>query len=242
MQTKFSANYKILSSMCDSTAKLGIPQCVSLFMDLATIHAEQLKVDAITLAEKNLAWVASKTKLKILKMPPMNTNVEVATWPEKPDRLRFNRCYTVTEKGENLVLGKTEWIVIEKDSGRPQRAEGIYPDDAEFFDALENFEPFTRMDVDFANSTIIDCYTVKSTDIDLYGHMNNAAYVRALFSLFSTKELESMKIKGFEIAYRIPCFEGEMLRVVTKETQAGLLVAMVKENGKSAATAIFETE
>ncbi|MBE6732596.1 MAG: hypothetical protein E7561_01180 [Ruminococcaceae bacterium] len=242
MQPKFSTDYKILSSMCDSTAKLGIPQCISLFMDLATIHAEQLKVDAFTLGEKNLAWVATKTKLKIFKMPYMNSQVKLSTWPEKPEKIRFNRYYTVNLENELLVAGKTEWAVIDKASGRPQKADNVYPQNLEFLAGLEEIEPFVRVNSDFADGYILDCYTVKSTDIDLYGHMNNAAYVRALFSLFSTKELEEMGITGFEIAYRIPCFEGEMLRIVTKKTDNRLLVAMIKEDGNAAATAIIETK
>ena len=240
MQSKFSTDYKILSSMCDHTAKLGVPQCVSLFMDLATIHAEQLKVDAITLGEKNLAWVAAKTKVKIHKMPAMNCEVKLATWPEKPERIRFNRYYTINSEEELLVSGKTEWAVIDKTNGRPQKAEDVYPQNLDFLAPLEEIEPFVRINSDFADGYILDCYTVKSTDIDLYGHMNNAAYVRALFSLFSCKELEDMNIKGFEIAYKAPCFEGEMLRIVTKRQETNLLIAMLKEDGKPATTAIIE--
>lgn len=54
-------------------------------------------------------------------------------------------------------------------------------------------------------------YTVCSTDIDLGGHMNNAAYVRALAGAFSCDEWQKLNIRELEIAFRAPCYEGDTL-------------------------------
>ena len=47
--------------------------------------------------------------------------------------------------------------------------------------------------------------------------MNNAAYVRAIFSLFSSKELKAMRVKEMEIIYRTPCFEGDTLTLKARQ-------------------------
>ena len=44
MTNKLEKTFAIVPSQCDSTARLGIPNAFSLFMDIATEHADQLGI------------------------------------------------------------------------------------------------------------------------------------------------------------------------------------------------------
>ncbi len=54
--------------------------------------------------------------------------------------------------------------------------------------------------------------------------MNNAAYLRAMFSIFSNEELKSMKIHSIDAQFRSPCFEGDELLWRRTRTPTGLHV------------------
>ena len=153
----------------------------------------------------------------------------------KPERIRFNRHYKIKSNNELLIAGKTEWAVIDKESGRPQKAEGIYPTELEYCDEQPIAEAFSKIDTDFENAQLLGSYKVISTDIDLYGHMNNVAYVRAIMGMFSSKELQEMQIKSFEINYRIPCFEGEILNVYKRNLDNGIEIGMINAEQKISA-------
>ena len=45
MENRYTQEFAVLPSVCDSSARLGVPDTFALFMDLAAIHAEQLEFD-----------------------------------------------------------------------------------------------------------------------------------------------------------------------------------------------------
>ena len=59
--------------------------------------------------------------------------------------------------------------------------------------------------------------------------MNNAAYVRALFSIFTTSELDEMKITDCEVCYKHSCYEGDVLTFYKREREDA--IEMIGKNG-----------
>lgn len=220
MQNRYTQEYAVLPSVCDSGACLGIPDTFALFMDLAAIHAEELAFDTPRLMKRGLFWLTVRTRVRFLRRPKLAERVTLATWPEQPGKLRTDRDYTITQNGGLLVAGKTEWTILEMDSGRLHPMTGIFPSGFTFYPDSVWAEPFTRMKDEpldeFAR------YTVRSTDIDLGGHMNNAAYLRALAGLFADRDWQGMSIRELEIAFRAPCYEGDTL-VWQKREDGGVL-------------------
>ena len=209
MENRYTQEFAVLPSVCDSSARLGVPDTFALFMDLAAIHAEQLEFDTPRLMKQDLFWLTVRTRVRFFRRPKLAERVTLATWPEAPSKLRTDRDYSITRGGELLVAGKTEWTILEMDSGKLHPMAGMFAPDFTFYPDTVWEEPFTRMKdeplEEFAR------YTVRSTDIDLGGHMNNAAYLRALAGTFSTEQWQGMNIRELEIAFRSPCYEGDML-------------------------------
>lgn len=229
----------VLPSLCDNTAKLSIPSIFSVFMDIASEHAQIIEVGSDKLNQKNLFWLTVKTKIIIHKLPEMMKKTEVATWPEAPERIRTNRYYTLSNEDGILVEGKSEWAIIGTEDGKLHRIDEIFPSDIEFYEKKVCETPFERMADDFHEYGEKCKYTVKSTDIDLGQHMNNAAYIRAIFGAFSCKEIEEANISEAEIHFKQPCFENEVLSVRIRKDGNRTYIGMIKENGKAAVIARF---
>ncbi|MBQ8860319.1 MAG: hypothetical protein IJ015_03155 [Ruminococcus sp.] len=235
MANKLEREILVPLSHCDNMSKLSVPSMFSLFMDIATDHAEQLHLSAKDLGE-NLFWLAVKTKIKINKRPCMTEKVTLATWPEKAVRVRANRHYTISDENEVLVAGKTEWAVINTETGRLQRLNDIYGEDFSFCEDVSTDEVYARVSDDFSDASVLGEYTIRSTDIDVGQHMNNAFYIRALFSLFSTKELREREITEIDISYKAQSFEGETLTVKVREIGNAFEYGMIKPDNTIAAT------
>ena len=231
MENRYTQEFAVLPSVCDSSARLGIPDTFALFMDLAAIHAEHLEFDTPRLMKQGLFWLTVRTRVRFFRRPKMAERVTLATWPEPPDKLRTDRDYTITQNGELLVAGKTEWTILEMDSGMLHPMAGIFAPDFTFQPDTVWEEPFTRMKDEpldeFAH------YTVRSTDIDLGGHMNNAAYLRALAGLFPGKDWQGMNIRELEIAFRSPCYEGNTLIWQKRENGNELSLRAALPDGKT---------
>ena len=105
MQNFYERDLTILPSMCDATAKLGIPNAFALFMDLATEHAEILGVGMNGLMKQGLFWLTVRTRIRFSDRPAMTEKVRLRTWPEAPERSRCNRDYAILRGDEIIVSG-----------------------------------------------------------------------------------------------------------------------------------------
>lgn len=218
-------------SRCDFEGVLGIPETFSLMMDLATEHAQSIDLGVGTLGKKHLFWLAVRTRVHFLKRPKLEEKVVLSTWPEQPQRLRNNRSYLIEKDGERLVEGKTEWAILDTETNRLVKGEDVYPEGLVYEPDSVFDDPFERVRDSFEESEKFAEYTVRSTDIDLGGHMNNSAYLRALFSVFSTAERKAMEIRGVDVRFVAPAFEGETLSIYRHMNIEKTEYCMKKQDG-----------
>ena len=191
-------------SLCDHTARLSFYGAAAQCMDIAAEHADQLDMGSHALRMKNKFWLAVRTKIRFTRRPELTERVTLSTWPQVPGRARCVRQYAVEADGERIMCGKTEWAMLDLVSGKLCDVSAVYGEGAEFCDDEGCTEAFCRIAEDFSGDECIGRYTVSSGDIDLGHHMNNAAYVRALFGAFSCEQLDAMAVKEAEFIYRAP--------------------------------------
>lgn len=242
MKAIMNKKYTVPTSLCDNTGKLSLTGIFTVFIDLACEHAPLLGLGAYHLAQKDLFWVAVKTKIKINKRPEMLEELDATTWPEAPGRIRCNRYYTLKQGNTLLCEGKTEWAMISPTTGRPARISEVYPENIEHFEQKVCDEPFAKIDEDFSGCEVLAEYKVKSTDIDIGQHMNNIAYLRALFGSFSCDELNKLDIGEVDISYRLQCYEGEILTLKQRKDGNDIEIGFVNKDGKTAATAKLKSK
>ena len=222
MESICTKEFTVVLSQCDFSARLGVAQTVDLVMDLAGEHAEALGNGVPGMRERGLFWVAVKTKLRFYRRPVLGERCTVSTWPEQPGRMRCNRDYLLRAGDEVLAAGKTEWTILDGNTGglHPMR-DGVYAPDQVFSPERALDEPFHRFLGEFPDPPFAE-YRVKSTDVDLVGHMNNVAYVRMLAGLWSVREREAMALRELELHYRTDCHEGDTLLLRRRAAEDGM--------------------
>ena len=235
MKNKMQRDIFVPLSHCDNESKLSVPFMFNLFMDIATDHANELHLSSKDLGE-DMFWLATRTKIIVNRRPQMSEKVTLATWPQKAVRVRANRHYTISDSEGVAVLGKTEWAVINTATGKLQRLNDIYGEDFEFCEDVSCEESYARISDNFDEAEVFAQYKICSNDIDIGQHMNNAAYIRALFSLFSTKELNDSNVKEIDITYKNQSYEGESLTIKVRKTDDGAFeYGMIKPDNTVAA-------
>lgn len=235
MECKLEKAISIGLSMCDNTGRMAIPHIFSLFMDLAAEHGDSIGVGMNTLSQKGLFWLTVKTKVRIYHRPALLDTVTAVTWPESPGRIRCDRSYELRSGDELLAAGKTEWAMLETATGRLARIADAYPPSIEHCPRTACEGVYAKIPDDFTACPEIGRYTVRSTDIDLGQHMNNAAYIHALFGALSCQEQADMDICEADILFRNSCYEGDHLSIRRRETAGGLEFGILKEDGSTAA-------
>ena len=221
MQQVFERDFMIPPSACDASGRLSYPGAFAVFMDLATEHAERLGVGLSAMRKKDRFWLTVKTKIVYYERPAISERVRLLTWPEKPGPLRFNRSYELRRGNALLLAGRTEWAVLNTVTGALAPSADIMPEGMVYERASALAESYARIPPRFEGEPFASC-RVRSTDIDLGGHMNNAAYPRALFGVLSSEEIAARKIRSIDLIFRAPCFEGEELEITRRE-EGGVL-------------------
>ena len=236
MAVVLEKQYRIPVSQSDNRLKLSIPGTFAVFMDLASEHGADIGLGMDTLAKHGLIWLAVKTKVIFHRRPDMFSTVTVATWPGEPGRARCDRYYTLKDGEELLIEAKNEWAMLEPATGRLRRITDAYPPDLKHSDAKVCDVPYHKVSEDFSDCEKMGTYTVTSGDIDSSQHMNNVAYIRAVFGAMTCDEIESLDIKEVEISYRVQCYEGETLTLMKRTRENCFDIGVIKEDGKTAAT------
>ena len=239
MENTLKRNMLVYPGICDYSGDLGVPDTFGICMDLAAEHANSLGIGMWDLAARHFFWLTVKTRIRFLRRPRMADTITGETWPEPADRIRCNRDYRILAGEEVLAVGKTEWAVINTETGKLQPASDIYPRELEMRSDVVWDEPFSRLRDNFDGEPIFARHVVSSTNIDVGGHMNNVAYVRALAGAFSTREWEELNVQDLEIHFKAPCYEGQTIEMQRRERDGGLDIRMSVE-GKTVILARIE--
>lgn len=224
MINSYTKELELCPSICDFEGKLGYADAFTVFMDMAASHAELIGAGFDAMAKRELFWLTVKTQVNFIKRPRIMDKVSVETWVAGNSAMRSVRCYEMRKGDEVLVTGKTEWAVINFKTGKLTPMAGIYPEGLNSPRETSCPEPFVRIPDRFDGAPVFAQYRVRSTDIDVGGHMNNAAYVRALLGAFSNKEISAREINRISVIFRTPCYEGETLSFAKTDTDGGLNV------------------
>lgn len=250
MQTRFEMPVYVNMSLADGSSRLGLANTFGLFLDLATIHAEQAGIGTSMMQQTGLFWVTARTHAHFYKRPRLTQTVQAETFLGEGHGPKVIRYYRIRSGEEVCVEGKTDFAALNLQTGKLLSVEDFYPRPEELpvdqngrrDTACENLPDFAtaRIHQDFSGPDVssFGTYTVRSVDIDLGGHMDNVAYVYAFLGLFSTQELKQARFNDIDIVYLKPCFEGQALTAYRRpvqygpDTASGYELAFVKQDGQ----------
>ena len=233
MDCLYERSLTIPVSMTDAAARLGYHDAFTAFMDLAGEQAEALGIGAAYMARRGVFWLTVKTKIRFYERPRLSSLVTLSTWPQEPEKLHFDRSYQITADGRTLVAGKTQWALMDIAEGRLRPVGEVYPAELTLDRAPALDAPYAHISEDFDGAEDCGSYTVRPTDVDLGGHMNNTAYVRALLDLFPNRVLKETPIREIDALFRAPCFEGDRLRIRRRRGEGAQEFRMSVEGGKA---------
>ncbi|MBO4818543.1 MAG: hypothetical protein J5528_00240 [Firmicutes bacterium] len=238
MINEYTAKRPVLLSLCDCSGKLSVTGTLDIFMDMATLHEEASGFGVYAMLEKGLYWIVGKNRIHFTSRPKMMDDVVIKTFFMKPSRLFVNREYRITDKeGRVLVTGETEWLVATENCEKLVSVRDYIPGSFEYPEKALFEERMKKVSKDFSPEQLTGKYEVRPTDVDFVGHMNNAAYSRAVMSFIPNSELKGREIKDVEIFYALQCKEGDVLSIYRRDTENGMEFGAFLEDGRNVMTA-----
>ena len=221
MEQLYQIETVITPSLCDAEGLLDWGRAFGLFMDLASLHSEELGTGVRAMLERDLFWLAARSRARFRRRPRVGERVTLQTWPDRPGKVRVLRSYRILQGEEELAAAKTDWAVLRVSTQSLAQLTGVFPPQLEFDLPPACPEPFARLRREFGPEDVCGEYRVRSTDIDLGGHVNNAAYLPVLLGSFSTQQRREHAFREIDLVYKAPCFEGDLLRLARRPAEGG---------------------
>ena len=221
MNKLFKQEYILRTSDFDKFNHIKSSSVLDLFQDAAGRHAEEIGVGYDAMLERSFFWVLIKIKFRIIKEPAFHQRVVVKTWPLAPNKFVYRREYSIeNEDGEKLIIGSSEWVVMNSIKRRLVSAPDLYPF-TDGFHPERNFEE--RLDRLDEFETDIPPYSITPgfSEIDANGHVNNTKYANFVFDAINPEE--SLQTDIFQIDYKKEVMQGTNLNIYHTKNENAIL-------------------
>jgi len=199
----------------DMFARLRPHTLLGLFLNGAWNAARGSVYGYEELSRRNLMWVLVKVQIEISRMPGWREKVILETWGKRVERLYALRDFAVaTPAGERMACATTLWMVLDKNSGRPQRLDSK-TDGFPWMPGREGLATSLEKVPLLEGGRETARYRVKFSDIDVNRHVNSARYLQWLVDSESRTVQEEKQPGSIEISYLAEAVVDEEVAVFT---------------------------
>lgn len=233
MREILEKDYIVDSRDSDMFGYLRTSSLLGFMQDIATNHAADLGISRETLMEGYGAfWMMTRMWLRLNRPIGAFERVTIRTWHRGAHSATVHRDFDILA-GEGAVgEAVTNWIIIGRESRRILKPAAV----AEFAASVspqktKDIRPGKIVAPEGMN--VCATRTVRYSDTDINGHMNNAGYADIACDSAGMAELECAYVSEMQIGYLSECFPGEEIIILKGERDGDIYVSGVDDVGKS---------
>lgn len=185
---------------CYPNGYLKYTELCNLFQLTAATHSELGGISFSDMQAHDQAWVLSKMRIEINRLPKWKDKVTVKTWINSLENSRSTRCLELYIGDEKIVGCETYWAVFNTNTRRPENLAlphehfEIYPD----IKAVET--GFSKINI-AQKFELIQQRVVQLSDLDIVNHANSVKYLEWCLDCFEPELLLKKKINSFDMNY-----------------------------------------
>lgn len=193
-------DWEINFLQCYPNGYLKYTDLCNILQLTAGTHAELGGISFSDMQQFNQAWVLSRMRVEIKRLPKWRDVVTVKTWINSLENSRSIRCLELYLGNEKIVGCETFWAVFNTNSRRPENL--ALPN--------EHFEKYPEMkavETNFSKISIVDERQflhekkVVLSDLDIVNHANSVKYLEWCLDSADYDLIANQKIVNFEMNY-----------------------------------------
>ena len=210
----FSQKYIISNNDVNKRFELKVPAVFRFFQDIAMLATKSLKVDSVSLSERNIDWVITRMTVDIKRLPKCDEEITVCTYPGKDMAMLYPRYFFIKDSnGEIIVRSSSIWALIDNSTRKVIVDRDVIsklPPES-FDDQLPLPEKISVPE----DSRFVEKRTIHYSDLDFNSHMNNVRYVELLTDIHDANFYETHQISKITLNYMKEIKEKELVEIFT---------------------------
>ena len=166
----------------------------------AGFHAELGGLSFSDMQKHQQAWVLSRMRVEVKRLPKWRETVSVKTWINSLENSRSIRCLEMYIGDEKIVGCETFWAVFNTRTRRPENL-ALAHDHFEKYPTDKATEiQFSKIDTTI-DKTFVTEKTVLLSDLDIVNHANSVKYLEWCLDYVEPKLLLNQQVESFEMNY-----------------------------------------
>lgn len=230
MEHIYSKEFIIGQDAVDRFGRLKPSRLLLMAQQVSGEHSDLLGLTYEELARRGLFWAVIRNRLQVTRLPREGETIRMETWPLPTTRTAYPRSTVAFDAdGNELFRTMSLWILMRFDSRDmvlPSKS-GVTVEGT--VRGLELASPRSLAVRPMSNQLE---RTVRFTDLDRNGHMNNARYLEWVDDLLPSGFHQSHPIGDVTLCYVNEAREGQSLTVGwDMDEQGALMVDIHSPNG-----------
>ncbi len=114
LQDLYTSHYCLTAGETDAHGLLSAPMLVQRCIEIATRHANALRIGYDELSRAGIGWVLSRMSIEIERYPRINETFAINTWIESYNRHFSDRMFEVVDEGGAVMArARSTWVAID---------------------------------------------------------------------------------------------------------------------------------
>jgi medium-chain acyl-[acyl-carrier-protein] hydrolase len=231
--------YTVKSFECDRKDTLRLLTLLNLFQDIADDSANAIGIGYDYLRTIGKAWVLIAMNVQIDRMPHLQEEITIKSWPSDTSALYTEREFEVwSASGERIIRACSQWIVIDFKTRRPMHLKECLPEYEPIREKVILEDRFPKLPAP-EREDYAEHFLVRYDDIDRNDHVNNAIYPLWASESLVPEFRIGHEPAGMMINFRKEGLFGEKIFVSTQMDGTASLHSIKAEDGRELARVKF---
>lgn len=192
----------------------------------AAKHAELGGLSFTDMQVCHQAWVLSRMRIEINRLPKWKDVVTVKTWINSLENSRSIRCLEMYLGEEKIAGCETFWAVFNTDKRKPENL--LLPHEHfQKFPDRATLETFSKIDFQH-EMEIIGEHKVKLSDLDIVNHANSVKYIEWCLDFIDLKIIKNQQIESLEMNYLKELSLGDIAEIKHKIIDNSIIFTISK--------------
>lgn len=221
MEAIYRKTLQIGDTQVNAFDRLKNSQVLAILQEAAGEHGAQLGVDKDSLLKKNLFWALIRYHIAVTRLPKAGETVTVETWPMPTTRTAYPRATAVYDANGKVLFQAISLFVLVNFETRAMvlpAMSGVAVDG--WVRGNELPMPGSLLPKALENC---ERRTVRFSDLDFNGHMNNCRYMEWVDDLLEGDFHAKNCPKELVICYHSEAREGENVDISWTLSEDGIL-------------------
>ncbi len=211
----FSHQFYLTAAEVTAQREMPLSRLVTLIIETATGHANQLGIGFDFMISHGISWVLSRLTIEIKETPKVNHAYRLDTWIENFNRMFSDRNFEMIdeETGEPILWAHSTWMAINMESRRPSDLTALKGMSEAVNGQLFPYDKGAKL-LPVQDAVIEHEYRFAVSDIDVNRHVTTRRYIDLMVDLWPLEQYEQNTVSRFEIAFKREARYDDVARAV----------------------------